>query len=266
MIPFRANQYGDYLNARDCWETEFFGYTYPETKKWIPSHQTDNKFDEKKMAAELAISMNQKYNSAAQAQKKSVLTTTRAPPSGKPITHPDATTDSHEVKTIDEQIAGAEHAGANISAIPAGQSAEDILPEKISSYDYIANVTYEKYALDGHPFTIRFFIGEVPKGSGRDKIAQALTHVGEIYNFVDPVEFDKGGCANCAKQKRERILSSGSVALTNPLLTRYKQGVPHDHAASGDVHTLQSMKPEDVIPFLTDHFHWRVTDVSVEEP
>lgn len=144
LIPFRSNQYGDYLNARDCWESEFFGYTYPETRKWIPAHQTDNQFDEKKMAAELAITLNQKYNSAAQAQKKSHLTKVRDPPSDKPISHPDAVIDTKASKPLDEQIAGDEHKGASITNVPDGQKAEDILPEVITAHDYIANVTFEK--------------------------------------------------------------------------------------------------------------------------
>ena len=143
LIPFRANQYGDYLNARDSWETEFFGYTYPETKKWIPEHTTDGAFDEKKMASELAKTLNAKYNSAAQAQKKAVLTTTRDPASDKSITHPEVSAND-VAPTIDEQIAGVEVKGAKISAIPAGQKAEDLIPDVLSVYDYIANVTFEK--------------------------------------------------------------------------------------------------------------------------
>ena len=54
----------------DCWESEYLGYTYPETKKWVPEHCTNGVFDEKKQASELAIKLNLKYNSAAQAQKK----------------------------------------------------------------------------------------------------------------------------------------------------------------------------------------------------
>ena len=144
LIPFRTNQYGDYFNARGCWESEQLGYTYPETKKWIPEHTTDGVFDEKKMQAELAKTLNAKYNSAAQAQKKAVLTTTRDAPSDKPITHPEVAAND-VAPTIDEQIAGAEVKGAKISAVPAGQEAHEIIPEKLNVYDYIANVTFEKY-------------------------------------------------------------------------------------------------------------------------
>jgi len=88
-----------------------------------------------------------------------------------------------------------------------------------------------------------------------------LTQVGEIYAFVDPVEFDKGGCENCAKQKRERLKTTGQIPLTNVLLTRFKQQIPHD-TESGGIAVLASMNPEDVISFLKTQFHWRVTDVS----
>jgi tyrosinase len=117
-----------------------------------------------------------------------------------------------------------------------------------------------RYALDGHPFSIRFFVGNVPDGT-INAIAQALTQVGEIYNFVDPVEFDKPNCENCARQAREHLKITGQVPLTNALLTRFKQQIPHE-TESGETMVLQGMDPEHVVPFLRANFHWRVTDVS----
>ena len=114
--------------------------------------------------------------------------------------------------------------------------------------------------MDGHPFTIRFFIGNVPEGNN-NAITQALTQVGEIYNFVDPVDFEQGGCENCAKQKRDRLQVTGQIPLTNALLTRFKQKIPHE-TESGEIMTLTGMDPEQIVPFLQAQFHWRVTDVS----
>lgn len=122
------------------------------------------------------------------------------------------------------------------------------------------SLTVGRYALDGHPFTIRFFIGKVPDG-GYAEVSQALTQVGEIYNFCDPVEFDKPNCENCAKQARAHLKITGQVPLTNPLLTRFKQQIPHE-TDSGEKTILEGMEPEQVVRFLRDHFHWRVTDVS----
>lgn len=118
----------------------------------------------------------------------------------------------------------------------------------------------DRYALDGNAFTIRFFIGPVPDGH-HATVSQATTQVGEIYNFSDPVEFDQRGCENCKKNAREHLKTTGQVPLTNALLTRFKQQIPHP-TADGEITILKSMTPEDVVPFLQKNFHWRVTDVS----
>lgn len=118
----------------------------------------------------------------------------------------------------------------------------------------------DRYALGGHPFTIRFFIGAVPDGH-KSVVSQATTQVGEIYNFSDPVEMDKPGCENCKKNMVDQLKTTGQVPLTNALLTRFKQHIVHE-TDDGDHVVLKSMAPEDVVPFLKHTFHWRVTDVS----
>ncbi len=75
------------------------------------------------------------------------------------------------------------------------------------------------------------------------------------------MEFDKPHCENCAKQAREHLKVTGQVPLTNALLTRYKQQIPHE-TESGEKMILRGMAPEQVVPFLREQFHWRVTDVS----
>lgn len=144
LVPFRSNSYGDYHTARSSWDTESFGYTYPETKRWEAKYQTDGKFDENKLQVELATFLNGKYNSSASAQKKAILTTTRDAVSDKTISHPEAAANT-EAPKIGAQIAGQEVKGLVISAVADGQKAEDILPEVLTAEDYVANVIYEKY-------------------------------------------------------------------------------------------------------------------------
>ena len=69
------------------------------------------------------------------------------------------------------------------------------------------------------------------------------------------------GCENCRKQQNDRARSTGRVILTNALITRFKQQVPHESEGDGP-RTLASMKPEDVVPFLKANFHWRVTSMG----
>lgn len=144
LVPFRQNAYGDYHTARSVWDTEYFNYAYPETKRWEAKYQTDGKFDEDKLQVELAQYLNSKYNSSASAAKKSILTTTRDAVSAKTISHPEAAANT-EAPKIGAQIAGQEVHGAVISALTEGQKAADIIPEVLQAHDYVANVIYEKY-------------------------------------------------------------------------------------------------------------------------
>ncbi len=145
LVPFRTNKYGDYHTARTSWHPEAFGYTYPETKRWEERYQTDGEFDEKKLDEELTILLNEKYNSAAQAAQRAELSQTKEAPKGKTITKTAAGV-AADVTDIRSQIEGAKDVmGAAISAIPGGAKFVDKIPETIHTYDYVANVIYEKY-------------------------------------------------------------------------------------------------------------------------
>ncbi len=143
LIPFRKDQGENYHTAQTVWHPEDLGFTYPETQRWKAKYKTDGKFDENKLAADLAQLLNKKYNSAAAAQRKAFLTTTRDPPADKTITSPDAAAFVQAPK-INALIKGKEVNGASISAIPDGKIEEEILPEVIEATDYVANVIYEK--------------------------------------------------------------------------------------------------------------------------
>ena len=142
LVPFRANQYGDYLNARDIWNPEGLGYTYPETQRWQEKHKTNGQFDEDKLAHELTVILERKYNSAASAARKAQVTKTRPPATSKTITHPDVgvTNAPKLAKLID----GEEVKGAGISVLEKGKSILEQVGELVSTKDYVANVTYEK--------------------------------------------------------------------------------------------------------------------------
>ena len=142
LVPFRANQYGDYLNSRDIWNPESLGYTYPETKRWLPEHLTNGEFDEQKLATELTKKLEQKYNSAASAARKAHATKPRPPETNKTITHPDVR--KNTAPKLAQQIAGTDLKGAAISVVEKGKDLIDHIPDLITQYDYVANVVYEK--------------------------------------------------------------------------------------------------------------------------
>lgn len=144
LIPFRKDEGENYHTAQSVWHPEDLGFTYPETQRWRAKYKTDGKFDEDKLAADLAQLINKKYNSAAAAQRKAFLTTTRDPPADKTITSKEAAA-LDKVPKINALIKGVTDAnGASISAIPDGKIEEEVLPDVIEATDYVANVIYEK--------------------------------------------------------------------------------------------------------------------------
>jgi hypothetical protein len=167
LIPFRKDQYGNYHTAQTIWNPESLGYTYPETQRWKAKYKTNGKFDEDKLAADVAQVVNKKYNSAAAAQRKSALTKEKEEPASKTITNPEAAVEV--APSLHSQIVGeATQAGqsaagaltgalrdaasaaagavkAGISALPAGKSELEFLPKVLKTSDYVANVLFEKY-------------------------------------------------------------------------------------------------------------------------
>ena len=112
---------------------------------------------------------------------------------------------------------------------------------------------------NGQPFTVHVFVGKVPANIPFDFHDPEGSLVGEVFNFTSPDEGEEG-CANCAGQAANRTLATGRVVLTNALITRWKQQLTHTPDPSDDGPTvLASMQPNDVVPFLATHLHWRVT-------
>ena len=65
----------------------------------------------------------------------------------------------------------------------------------------------------------------------------------------------KAGCANCRAQEEGRLLDSDTIPLTTPLISFWRTG---EHLGG---HSLRSLYPPDVVPFLKANLTWRVLDV-----
>ena len=89
--------------------------------------------------------------------------------------------------------------------------------------DYIVNVVYDRYALNGRAYSILFYIGEPTKGLSASK--DDPNCIGNIYTFSAPLVTADGAvsCDNCGKQKAARVLSKAQIPLTLPLLRRTGQ-------------------------------------------
>lgn len=135
----------------------------------------------------------------------------------------------------------------------------------------------DRFALGGRPYTIHIFVGRVP-----DRLPYTFDDpegslVGQVYTFSSPADrqgTSELGCVNCRTQEAAEIESSGTVVLTNALITRWKNQLVHTprQRLEGEPEiprVLASMEPEDVVPFLKTNLRWRVTSpeglVPVEE-
>jgi Tyrosinase C-terminal domain len=109
--------------------------------------------------------------------------------------------------------------------------------------DWIANVTIEKYALNGSGRVV-FFMGkeeDIPASSA-DWYTCAI-YVGSFTIFASNP--NQVGCANCQAQAQANVRIGGTVHLTKSLVRRR---VP-----------LSGGEP---VEYLTKNLHWRVTDVT----
>lgn len=120
--------------------------------------------------------------------------------------------------------------------------------------DYIINVIYDRYALEGFSYSIEFYLSG-PNGTEKNRFSRR-NYIGQVYHFGGSVK--ETACANCKVQEDSDILSRGQVALTIHLLHR---------AIDADDESLSNFKDDDVEKHLKDHLHWRFVRLGgVEEP
>src|SRR5262245_37366485 len=94
-------------------------------------------------------------------------------------------------------------------------------------------------------FTIYFFIGNFADDPNSYKCSPTLAGINHI--FVAPSDT----CANCELQAEEGALAYDTNPVTS-FLIRYVRNSSQ----------LQSLHPDQVVPFLKTNLHWRVVGVS----
>lgn len=122
--------------------------------------------------------------------------------------------------------------------------------------DYIISVIYDRYALNGAPYTIHFFLDQVTdEDINNSKLGAEYHpyHFGSVHNFSAAMGFDKPTCPNCAKQTAEGALSTALVPLTVPLYN-----VAIDPTFDG----VSTITPEDAEKFLVPALTWKATDIT----
>ncbi|SCO36199.1 related to tyrosinase precursor [Fusarium fujikuroi] len=130
------------------------------------------------------------------------------------------------------------------SAIPIGRRLCQSQPGPWK--DYIINVVYDRYALDGLSYTIQFFIGGPP---GEDTtIFEKHNYIGHVYSFGGRQSTSEGSCRNCKKQAAAQVLSCAQVPLTIHLLQHVKDNIPD--------HSLKDFG--EIEEYLRLHLRWRL--------
>ncbi|KAK0642377.1 Tyrosinase [Lasiodiplodia hormozganensis] len=82
-------------------------------------------------------------------------------------------------------------------------------PQGAEGVDFIVNVVYNRFALGGLRYTLRFFLGD--------------DRVGSIHTFSSPIRGPDGGavrCAECAKQADAKVLSRAQVPILRAVRSR----------------------------------------------
>ena len=92
--------------------------------------------------------------------------------------------------------------------------------ENDSFNDYVINVVYDRYALNGRAYSILFYIGEPTTSFNASK--EVPNFVGVVYTFSAPLVSADGKttCDNCGKQQAAKVLSKAQIPLTLPLARR----------------------------------------------
>ncbi|PWY89865.1 Di-copper centre-containing protein [Aspergillus heteromorphus CBS 117.55] len=123
-------------------------------------------------------------------------------------------------------------------------------------YDYIVNVDYDRYALDGHSYAIHLYLEDA---------AGKKWNLDDVYTFSAPLE-EAGSvsCGNCKSQKDAGLLSRAQVPITVQLFTLlteqslgYASGLP--------ANSQPSIEPGVVEELLKDQLQWSVVSYEGNE-
>ncbi|GAB1312862.1 tyrosinase [Madurella fahalii] len=147
---------------------------------------------------------------------------------------------------------------------------KDSTPKKKWTKDIIVNITYDRFALGGVPYTLHLFIGDKSQVDNYDGALQGHPqHVGLLYTFSNPVfgaGAAQGGCEGCRVKSTAGTKSRGQVPITAALMARippsgvnrHELGTPHG------IHPFprEELEERAVEEYLEKHLHWRVRTLS----
>jgi tyrosinase len=110
--------------------------------------------------------------------------------------------------------------------------------------DYVINVIYDRYALGGTSYSIKFYLG----GPENQKTTHFVgeNYIGQVFTFTGSFSETEGGCQNCKRQAKDKVLSVDQIPITIPLLN-------HIFDASKE-HPIENL--DQVAEYLKLHLSW----------
>jgi len=129
--------------------------------------------------------------------------------------------------------------------IPAGLKPKGPNISDGSWKDYIINVIYDRYALDGQSYTIKFYLGG-PEDKDETHF-EPQNFVGNVYTFGGGSRKTRDSCSNCKTQADAGVLSFAQIPLTIQLL--------HHTIDCVRDHPIDTF--DDVEAYLKLHLRWK---------
>ncbi|KAI9767433.1 MAG: hypothetical protein M1840_005662 [Geoglossum simile] len=228
LTPFHSDPSGKFWTSDTSRSTKTFGYAYPETIDWgIPPGQLQAN-------ARSAVTRLYSRNSVPPAPLKisDVGGAFDGPGDQKPL-DPHSHHKAHGLKGIKEDIT---HGVSNLL------NKLGLTDEENKYQEWFANIRVRKYALNAS-FFVHVFIGDFDPDPFSWSFEEKL--VGSHCVFVNDPETTE--CSKCKDDEARQIQVTASIPLTTTLISCIEDS------------KLNTLKPEDVKPFLIKNLHWRVT-------
>lgn len=274
LAPFVDASGTNYWTSEGVRQTETFNYAYPETQRWAFTSDSDYQNSVANAVQQLYGGLSNQFTgadalnlmaaplpsaAAAPVIKEQVETAhsnnaTNEAASGsaqKPVA--DTNSGFHPFHNLAERVKDsfsghhqAERGGLDLEK-EIGKAAPPI-PEQPRSYtEYIVNIRAPKHIL-GQSYRVHIFLGEFHTDTKTWNTQDALVGVFAVFGKeTTPGSDDETKCGKCKADAAAKTVITGTVPLTAQIISEIKKG------------NCPSLDKENVLPWLKDNLHWRVT-------
>jgi len=232
------------------------GYSYPELQPWLDKYKKDGEFKSELYRADIAYQITKLYS----------------PVGFKASNYGNNSGDTAVAPTADVELTPGP--GYNSWTKYAGWKDYIInvtynrytLPRPLSLFRHLLLITQRRFALNGVPYALYFFIGpksELDLDDG--PLHESKYHVGFLYNFSNPVYHNRAtpGCKNCRRKAAEGTDSRGQLPITGALIAKIQdqEDTTSDTELELTLGTLPNLELDSVEQYLEKNLYWSVGTV-----